>query len=74
MPLLKLVSAIFYQIFIFSPNDNSLETETMKNVFLFHLKSSFCTQDIQIFVIFSLSTISGFKRINGSGIIFDVMN
>ena len=26
--------------------------KTMKNVFLFHLKSSFRSQDIQIFVIF----------------------
>ena len=30
---LKLVFAIFYQIFIFSPNDNTLKT--MKNVFYF---------------------------------------
>ena len=31
--LLKLASAIFYQIFIFSPNDNP--SKTMKNVFYF---------------------------------------
>ena len=30
---LKLASAIFYQFFIFSPNDSSLKT--MKNVFYF---------------------------------------
>ena len=48
---LKLVPTIFYQIFIFSPNDRPLKT--MKNVFLFHRKSSFCSGDIQIFVIFS---------------------
>ena len=36
---LKLVSAIFYQIFTFSQDDSPLKT--MKNVFLFHLKSSF---------------------------------
>ena len=30
---LKLVSAIFYQIYIFSPNDSHLKT--MKNVFYF---------------------------------------
>ena len=42
----------FYQIFIFSPNDSPLKT--MKNVFFFHLKSSFCSQDIEIFVIFYL--------------------
>ena len=29
----KLVSAIFYQLFIFSPNDSPLKT--MKNVFYF---------------------------------------
>ena len=33
---LKLVSAIFYQIFIFSPNDNPLKT--MKNNALFFLE------------------------------------
>ena len=49
---LKLVSAIFYQIFIFSPNDSP--SKTIKNVFLFHRKSSFRSRDIQIFVIFSL--------------------
>ena len=52
MALLKLVSAIFYQIFGFSRNDSPLKT--MKNVFLFHLKSSFRSRDIKIFVIFSL--------------------
>ena len=70
--LLKLVSTIFYQIFIFSPNYSS--SKTMK-CFLFHLKSSFRSQDIQIFVIFLfLFTLSRFKRTNGSGIIYDVMN
>ena len=49
---LKLVSAIFYQIFIFSPNDSPLKT--MKKCFLFHRKSSFLFRDFQIFVIFSL--------------------
>ena len=45
---LKLVSAIFYQFFYFSPNDSP--SKTMKNVFLFHLKRSFRSQDIQAFV------------------------
>ena len=45
---LKLVSAIFHQFFIFSPNDSPSKTE---RCFLFHLKSSF-PQDIQIFVFF----------------------
>ena len=36
--ILKVVPAIFYQIFTFSPNDNL--SKTMNNVFLFHLKSS----------------------------------
>ena len=45
---LKFVSTIFYQIFIFSPNDN------YEKCFLFHIKSSFRSRDIQIFVIFSL--------------------
>ena len=39
-------------MFIFSPNDSPLKTT--KNVFLFHLKSSFHSQNIQFFVIFSL--------------------
>ena len=37
--------------FYFSPNDSP--SKTMKNVFLFNLKSSFRSQDIQIFVVFS---------------------
>ena len=48
---LKLVSGIFYQFFIFSPNDSS--SKTMQS-FLFHLKISFCSQDIQFFVIFPI--------------------
>ena len=48
---LKLVSAIFDQFFIFSPNDSPSKTE---KCFLFHLKSSFRSRDIQIFVIFYL--------------------
>ena len=47
--LLKLVFAIFYEIFIFSANDSPSKTE---KYFLFHPKSSFHSQDIQIFVIF----------------------
>ena len=46
----------------------------MKNV-LFHLKSSFRSRDIHIFVFFLfLSTLSKLKRTNGTGIIYDVMN
>ena len=44
------MSVIFYQIFIFSPNDTP--SKTMKNV-LFHLKRFFHSQDIQIFVFLS---------------------
>ena len=47
-----LVSGIFYQFFIFSPNDCHLKTE--EKCSLFHLKSSFCSQDIQTSVLFSL--------------------
>ena len=69
---LKLVFAIFYQFFIFSPSDRPSKTE---KCFLFHLKSSFCSWDIQIFVIFPLPfCTSRFKRTNGSEIIYDVMN
>ena len=51
LKFLKLLSAIFHQIFIFSPNNSP--SKTMKK-FLFHLKSCFRSRDIQIFVIFSL--------------------
>ena len=47
---LKLVSTIFYQIYIFPSNDSPSKTE---KCFLFHLKSSFRSQDNQIFVVFS---------------------
>ena len=43
----KLVSASFYKIFIFSPNDSPLKTMKI------YLKSSFRSRDIQILVIFS---------------------
>ena len=49
---LKLVCVIFYQIFIFLSNERP--SKAMKNVFLFHLKSSFCSRDIKNYVIFSL--------------------
>ena len=49
---LKLVSAVFHQIFIFSLNDGT--SKTVKNVFFFYLKSSFRSRDIQIFVFFPL--------------------
>ena len=45
-----------------------------KKCFLFHQKSCFHSRDTQIFVIFSLSTLSRFKRTNRSGTIYDVMN
>ena len=47
---LKLVSAIFYQIFIFSSNDSP--SKTIKNVFYF-IEKTLRSQDIQFFVIFS---------------------
>ena len=60
----------------FSPNDSPLKT--MKNVFYFIL---FYFQALFIFEIFKflyffpfLSTLSRFKRKNGSGIIYDVIN
>ena len=54
----KLVSAIFYHIFVFSPNDSL--SKTMNNVFFFQLKSSH-SWDIQIFVIVSLPNFSDSK-------------
>ena len=59
---LKLVSTIFYQIFIFH--------QILKNYekcFLFHKKSSFLSRDIQICVFFPFfSTVSTFKKTNDS--------
>ena len=49
---LKLVSAIFYQIFVFPQNNSPFKT--MKSVFYFVKKNSFCSRDIHTFVIFSL--------------------
>ena len=70
--LFKACVGYFLTIF-FSPNYSP--SKSMKNVFLFHLKSSFRSRDIQIFVFFPfLSTLSRLKRTNGSGIIYDAMN
>ena len=70
--LLKLVPAIFYQIFIFSLNDSPLKTMknffiSCKKLFLFSRHSNFCKFP-------SLPTHSRFKSANGSGIIYDAMN
>ena len=54
---LKLVSTIFYQIFIFLQMI-ALQKLWMKKCFLFHLKISFCSQDIQIFVLSSFPFFS----------------
>ena len=69
---LKLVSAIFYQKIFFSPNDSPSKTE---KCFLFHLKSTFHSQEIQLYVIFPLPfLIFRFKSRSESRIIYDVMN
>ena len=47
---LKLVSAILYQIFI---SHQMIALQKLKNIFLFHLKNSFRSRDIQIFVFLS---------------------
>ena len=48
---LKACDRYFHQIFIFSPNDSP--SKNMKKCFLFHLKSSFRSRDIQFFVFLS---------------------
>ena len=50
--LFKACVGYFFSNFMFSSNDSP--SKTMKNVFLFHWKSSFRSRDIKIFVIFSL--------------------
>ena len=59
----------------FSLNYSSSKTIYYKICYLFHQKSSFHSQDIQYFVIFSyLSTLTRLKTSNGNGIIDAVMN
>ena len=48
--LFKACVRYFFSNFMFSSNDRP--SKTMKNVFLFHWKSSFRSRDIKIFVIF----------------------
>ena len=68
---LKLVSAIFYRIFIFSPNDSPSKTE----MFFISSKSSFCSGGIQSFVAFPLPFhLFQIQKDKGSGIINDVMH
>ena len=70
---LKLVSAIFYHILIFSPNDSP--SKTLKNVFYFIQKALFVLEIFKFLLFFPfLSTLSRYKRTNGSGIIYNVMN
>ena len=70
---LKLVSAIFYQIYIFSANDSP--SKTVKNVFYFIEKALFVLEIFKFLWFFPfLSTLSILKRTNESGIIYDVMN
>ena len=47
--ILKLVSAIFYQIFIYH---QMIALQKNEKCFLFHLKSSFRSRDFQVFFIF----------------------
>ena len=69
---LKLVSANFYQIFIFSPNDSPSKTSKM---FFISSKKLFSLSRYSNFCIFPfLSTLSRLKRTNGSRIIYDAMN
>ena len=44
------MSSIFCQIILFTLNDSP--SKIIKNAFLFNRKSSFCSGDIQIFMIF----------------------
>ena len=68
--------------FVFSPNDSPSKTmkkilkeKAIKKVFLFHLKSSFRSQDIEIFVVLPfLSIVPRLKTTNENEIIYDVMS
>ena len=70
--ILKIVSAIFYQIFVFPPNDS--HSITLKSVFFPHQKSLFIVEIFKLLSFFHfLSTLSRYKRTNRSGIICDVI-
>ena len=63
---LKHVSAIFLSFHWMIKN--------YEQRFLFNRKSSFRSWDVQVFVFFSLSTFTRFKRTNESGTIYYVLN
>ena len=66
---LKIVSAIFYRIFIFSPNDSP--SKTIKNVSFLIEKALFALEIFKFLCSFLLfSARSRLKRSNGSGIIY----
>ena len=68
--ILKLVFAFLIK-YLFSLNDSP--SKTIKN-FLFHVKSSFRSRDIQVFVTFSLPFHTfQIQKDNGIGIIYDVI-
>ena len=70
---LKFVSTIFYQFFIFSPNDSPLKT--MKNVCYFIWKALSVLKRFDFLWFFTfLSTLFKCKWTNWSGVIYDVMN
>ena len=70
--LLKIVSTIFCQVLIFSPNDSP--SKIIKTAFLI-AKALFVLEILKFLWFFPfLSTLFRFKRTNGSGIIYDVMN
>ena len=74
---LKLVSAIFIKFLFFSPNDSPMKN--YEKCFLFYLKSSFRSRDIQFFVFLSFSVFlpvghcfGGWSKINLK--VHDVIN
>ena len=70
---LKLVSAIFYQVFVFPPNNSP--SKSMKSVFYFIKRAVFVLEIFKLLYFFPfLSLLSRYKRTNGSGINCDVMN
>ena len=73
---LKLMSALFYQIFIFHL---MIPLQRLWKMFLFHLKSYFCSQDVQIFVFLSFPLFlpvsycfRGWSKINLK--VYDIIN
>ena len=70
---LELVSAIFYQILIFAPNDSLSKPG---EIFFYFISKALFVLEIfnSLYFLLFLSTLSRFKMANGRGVSNDVMH